>query len=898
MNSIRLLALVLILAVMLCRHAHAAEPLMLYVAPDGNDAWSGSLEASNADSSDGPLATIEAARDAIRGMRTKGPPAAPVRVLVREGVYRVAAPIVFGPEDSGGVGAPVTYAAYPGEEPVVSGGRRITAWRQEGDLWCVELPEVKAGQWHFGALWVDGDHLRPARSPNEGFFLTAGKAPKLTNPDTGEEIDRSKLAFRYDPNDVSRWENLEDAVFVVYHSWDTSYGRVAELDEANHTVTFKTAAHWPFENWGPKQRYFVENVFEALDRPGEWYLNRKTGVLYYWPREGESMDATEVIAPVAEQLVRFEGDLEAGRFVEHLRLEGLSFQHTDFPIPPEGMPDHQAAYSVPGAIQAEGARHCAIEDCEVARISNYAIWFHRGCQDNRVVRNHVHDLGAGGVRIGDGGDPANEHAVTKRNVVDNNWIHDGGKIFPAAVGVWIGRSSYNTVSHNEISDFFYTGVSVGWSWGYAASSANHNIIEYNHIHHLGKWVLSDMGGIYTLGVAPGTILRHNHIHDVHSFAYGGWGIYPDEGSTDLLIENNVVYDTKTGGFHQHYGKENRVQNNIFAFSLEGQVQRSREEEHISFFFERNIVLYNNGQLLGSRWANGNFSLDHNCYWDTSGDEVDFAGRTLEEWQAAGHDEHSIVADPLFVDPEAGDFRLKADSPALALGFQPIDLSEVGLYGEPEWVDKPKQIPREPFSPPPLPEPTTIADGFEDTPVGSPAAGASTLGEEGEARIRVSDETAASGAHSLKFVDRPGLKFAFNPHLVYHPHMRNGVVAGTFAVRLEPGAHFYHEWRDSKSPYTVGPSIWIDPAGALTVQGQPLATVPHGQWIRLEVACGLGREATGAFDLTVTLPGQEPQRFEGLACGNPAFRRLDWWGFVSNADAAVTVYLDDVSLNTR
>jgi parallel beta-helix repeat protein len=242
---------------------------------------------------------------------------------------------------------------------------------------------------------------------------------------------------------------------------------------------------------------------------------------------------------------------------------------------------------------------------------------------------------------------------------------------------------------------------VGWSWGYDPSSANHNVIEHNHIHNLGKYLLSDMGGIYTLGIAPGTTLRYNRIHDVYSFTYGGWGIYPDEGSSELLIENNVVYDTKTGGFHQHYGKENRVRNNIFAFSREGQVIRSREEDHISFFFERNIVYFDNGRLLGSTWKNGNFRLDYNCYWDASGAPVKFLGKTFEDWQATGQDPHSIIADPLFEDPAARDFRLKPESPAIAqLGFEPIDISGAGLYGDPEWVNAPRQITRAPYGPPP------------------------------------------------------------------------------------------------------------------------------------------------------------------------------------------------------
>jgi parallel beta-helix repeat protein len=409
--------------------------------------------------------------------------------------------------------------------------------------------------------------------------------------------------------------------------------------------------------------------------------------------DGEDMSKAEVVAPVAKQLVLLQGDPNEGKLVEHLHLKGIRFMHTDWPIEPEGHSDAQAAFSVPGAIQAVGARFCSVEGCEIAHVGTYGVWFRRGCQDNRILQNEIRDLGAGGVRIGEGASPETDPDAACRNVIDNNFIHDGGKIFRGAVGVWIGRSSYNTVSHNEVSDLDYTGLSIGWCWGYAPSSANHNIIEYNHVHHIGRGVLSDMGGIYTLGISPGTVIRYNIFHDISSYSYGGWGIYTDEGSSEILIENNIAYNTKTGGFHQHYGRENSVRNNIFAFSKEGQIIRSREEDHISFTFERNIVYFNNGQLLGSNWGNGNYRLDYNVYWDTSNPEITFAGMSFQKWQAKGRDTHSIIADPLFVNAEQFDFRLKPESPAIKLGFKPIDMSENGLCGPPDWVARPKKIKR-------------------------------------------------------------------------------------------------------------------------------------------------------------------------------------------------------------
>jgi hypothetical protein len=435
----------------------------------------------------------------------------------------------------------------------------------------------------------------------------------------------------------------------------------------------------------------VKHLFEALDSPGEWYLNRKTGYLYYWPREGEVLGQTTIVAPVAEQLLLLEGAAAQGQYVEHLTWEGLTFQHTEYGIGPTGHSDSQAAFAVNAAIEATGARYCHFRKCTLAALSNHALWFRSGCQDCSLEQCELVDLGAGGVRIGEGGNPRVVEEAVLRNVVDNCFIHQGGRIFRSAVGVWIGRSSENRITHNEIRNFRYTGISVGWSWGYAASSANHNLIAANHIHHLGLGQLNDMGGIYTLGVSPGTVLRNNVIHDVisHPRLYGGWGLYTDEGSTSILLKNNLVYRTTTGGFHQHYGRDNRVVNNIFAFSQGPQIIRSREEPHNSFTFERNIVYFNNGQLLGSTWKNGHWKTDHNTYWDTSGKPMTFSGRTWKQWQAEGHDTHSVVADPHFVGTEHGDFNLQADSPALPLGFVPWDFNQAGLYGEPEWVQKAK-----------------------------------------------------------------------------------------------------------------------------------------------------------------------------------------------------------------
>jgi parallel beta-helix repeat protein len=193
-----------------------------------------------------------------------------------------------------------------------------------------------------------------------------------------------------------------------------------------------------------------------------------------------------------------------------------------------------------------------------------------------------------------------------------------------------------------------------------------------------------MGGIYTLGVSPGTRVHDNCFHDIDAFDYGGWGLYTDEGSSGIVLENNIVYRTKTGGFHQHYGKENVVRNNVFAFAKEHQLQRTRSEPHTSFVFERNIVYWDGaGPLLGSNWADNHFTMRNNVYWNSGGHDVRFPGNlTLAQWQARYHqDQSSQVADPQFVDVAKFDFRLRDDSPARKLGIQSLDASKFGR-GEP------------------------------------------------------------------------------------------------------------------------------------------------------------------------------------------------------------------------
>ena len=658
---------------------------VMYVALGGNDRWSGGLAEPNQNGTDGPLATVRGAQKKLRRLIRDGLDA-PVRVVLRGGTHFQSSPLVFTPVDGGAeakeyphaiASSPitVTWSAYPGETPVISGGKQITGW-SEAEInghraWVASMPAVRRGAWYFQQLWVNGERRMRPRLPKEGLY----RIERLVGVPKNSPYNQGQDRFVYAKGDIGPdWHNLEDIEVVALSYWTESRLWIKEVNRRRRLVSFDRRSSKrlsdDFDASRPTQ-YYVENVFEALE-PGQWYLDRQEGKLYYLPLRGEEPDTAEVIAPKLTELVRVEGKSKP---VTQLHFDGIAFSHNQWDLPPDKSNVGQASNEIPGAVVLKNAQSCTFQRCAFTHLGSYGVELLDGCRDVDLIGCDVADLGAGGVKIWHG---------CRRNTISDCEIGDGGILYPSAVGLLVGRSSGNRLVHNHIHDFYYTGISVGWCWGYAESEAYGNIVEYNHVHDIGRGMLSDMGGIYTLGVSPGTRIRYNVFHDITSRGYGGWAIYTDEGSTDILIENNLAYRTNCSAFHQHYGRNNVIQNNIWAFGRQEQLALTRLEQHCSFVFRHNIVYFDQGELFGSglkRATPAHVVIDSNLYWHARGKKFRVGDRTLRQWQQEGLDRNSLIADPGFVAPERDDFRLKKGSPALKIGFRPFELTNVGPRGE-------------------------------------------------------------------------------------------------------------------------------------------------------------------------------------------------------------------------
>lgn len=505
-----------------------------YVFPKGKDENPGTKKK--------PFATLSRARNAVRKRLAEGLKEN-VSVLIRSGTYELSETLVFGPEDSGTKKYSVTYAAFPGESVVVSGGRRIVGWKKgDGNLWTARVPGVKKEKWYPRQLFVNGRRATRARMPD----LDAS-TPMVQIESANLSKDLKVFTVKFPAGIVKDWRNPGDIELIMQGNWAINRKRVERLDEKSGVLTLAPSHVLPLE-WNAPRRgrwCFFENAREFLDAPGEWYLDHQTGIVSYWPRQNEDMTKAKAVVPRLTRLLEVVGTPE--RPVRNLHFKGIRFEHADWDLPAGGYMGVQACHfytskhgktaweRIGAAIQWDYVESSSVTDGAIAHMGGVGIALIKGCHRNVIEGNRIFDISANGIMLGG---PTDEPNVPKDNRIANNHIY--------ACGIWVGLAQRTRISHNLIHDLPLIGISVGWQWNPELSPCKENTIEYNHIYDVMKR-LGDGGGIYTLGFQPGTVIRGNHIHDIRRSPYAqaapNNGMFLDEGSKGFIFERNVIYNT-------------------------------------------------------------------------------------------------------------------------------------------------------------------------------------------------------------------------------------------------------------------------------------------------------------------------------------------------------------------
>lgn len=661
-------------------------PRDLFVSPNGDDAAAGTKDA--------PLHTLAAAKEKLKALKGAVGDGEAVHVWLRGGRYPQSEPLVFTSDDLPGV----TFASYPGEEAEITGSRAISGFAEEtvnGVRVFTKTLDPATDPVDFKSLFRGGEQLPVARYPEKGYFKVKATAPEddlWTEENTPWSLTRGQRSFYAEPADLIDFTNPEDVQVRILHYWHDELMFLTAVDRGTGKLGLSRPSSMLIRDI---DRYYFENVFEAMNEPGEWYLNTKTNKLYYVPAAGETADALTLYASSLERLVEIDG-------VSGIGFDHIRFTETDWTVPSVGeweggwrrdadIDALQAALDVRGVVEVGNARDVSFTNCEFINLGADGVKFLAGVKHSRVDGCLFRNIAATGVFVGGRNCRPEEPDCTGDITVTNNDISGYGRKFFCAIGVQVTYCDGAEISHNEISDGYYTAISDGWVWGYGYQLTNNIKITDNLIYNIGQGWLSDMGGVYTLGIQPGTVISGNVFHNVAADpgegGYGGWGVYLDEGSSQILVEKNLVFACGSDSYHLHYGKDNIVRNNIFALSGESQIRvNSKYEGHRTADFTGNIVLTDSGvPVFGYMQKPDALTAENNILWDVTNGANVFAmdggdrsrAMSLKKAQNRGFLGENVVADPGFTDPLSFDFTLKADSPAFEIGFEAWDYTAAG-----------------------------------------------------------------------------------------------------------------------------------------------------------------------------------------------------------------------------
>ncbi len=651
---------------------------------------------------DGPFKTVEKAIEFVSELRLSGS-IRPMTIAFCDDYY-LTKPIFVGAQhithkhgQAFGIDG-ITFTSFNGRKKLV-GGIKLALW--ENDIFngkeCIscKLEKNKNGEYPvFTDLIVNGRRAQFTRYPKNG---TLTGVAVDNPPDHHWNHMLSSKWFEVHPEDLADVSGIEDAIVSFYHYWIDEHSPVESYDKKSGRMVLKYPSRFSLTTtYTPPipsdLHYYLENLPDFFENENEWYLDKKSGKVYYMPSPDLDIESIEAYAPTCKSLFEIEGTQDAP--ISDIIISDLDLLCTKGDYASRGFTavsddesevfasDAQSVCLAHGAVNFKFAQRCAISDCHLFGLGVHSVNITEGCRRIRLENNVIEESAAGGVRVFGGEYGCEPCRETSDIVIRGNTIKNIGVRYEAACGILICHAHDNEISENEICYTGYTGISCGWVWGYKNSSTYGNIIKDNHIHHIGRGKMSDLGGIYTLGTQKGTVLSGNHIHDVTSSHYGGNGIYLDEGSGGILVENNLVYDTKTASFLLHYGKNNVIRNNIFAFSGLG-VEVGRREMHDNLIFDRNIFITEGNPII----ARSDFSPyivngNNNIVFDTKNEKaIMHASKETSVFHGSSKfcDElaetfGAIFCDPKFVDAKARNFDLCDDSPAYKLiGFNKLNI---------------------------------------------------------------------------------------------------------------------------------------------------------------------------------------------------------------------------------
>lgn len=557
----------------------------IYVSPKGNNNNPGTKEL--------PLETIQQAKKMGEGILESGKEINLV-IWLADGIYTVSEPLTFKPINTNLKKSKLSFKAQKDANPVISGGEQISGWTKNNlGFWEAKLPEKIKDIKDFRELFVDGKRAVRARFPNESYLnVKKAGADRRTN-------------FYFEKGDFPIPENIKEVELVLLHDWSISRIGVKEINtDENQLFTVdsigaKAPDFFNIDNWEPNPRYFLENATEFLDADYEWvFLKNEKKFLLKLP-ENVNPENFQIILPVAEGLVSITG--KENKPVKNIHFEGITFQYCKWEIPEMGYCGVQACHFdprpkksgwsvVPAAIYTEWGENITFANCKFENLGGSGLWFGTGCKNCKVANSDFADISGNGIMIGEGQDrevngeqwwKAAPEQVALANTIENCSISDCGKQFYGAVGVWCGLTAETVIKNNEIFNLPYSGVSVGWMWSPVPTPCRKNTIEGNHIHHIMN-ILSDGGGIYMLGLQPGSIIRSNQIHDVKINAGRAEsnGMFLDEGITDVIVEKNLIYNIAKSPLRFHKATTNLVKNNyLFCTNGNPPIRYNRTEEN-------------------------------------------------------------------------------------------------------------------------------------------------------------------------------------------------------------------------------------------------------------------------------------------------------------------------------